>query len=98
MQTADILLAAIVAKWQVRRPRLAEHLNTEFGYVITHPLAVERLIICEQADGTVIPENIGGRFRRKWVVSDGILREVPLDFAWNEMYDTDESGVVFVTP
>ena len=96
--TSDIVLAMLVAEWQVRLPRLGEYLNEQFGYVVTHPLAVERLIICEQADGTVIPENIGGRFLRKWIVLGGSVRVVPLDFAWKEMYDTDDSGAIFVSP
>ncbi len=95
---SDIVLDAFVAEWRVRLPKLAEYLNEQFGYVMTHPLSVERLVICEQADGTVMPENIGGRFRRKWVVTEGSVREVSLDFAWREMYDTDDSGVIYVAP
>jgi hypothetical protein len=93
----DIVLEGLVGEWQARLPRLAEHLKTEFGYVVTHPLAIKRLFICEQADGTVVPENIGGMVRRKWVVQDECVREVPLDFAWKEMYDTDDSGIIYVS-
>ena len=97
--TTDIVLATVIADWHVRLPRLAEHLTEQFGYVVTHPMAVERLIICEQADGTVIPENIGHLFLRKWVVlgrSDP--REVSVGFSQKEMYDTDDSGVIYVSP
>ena len=97
-RASDIVLATLVAEWNARLPRLAEHLNEQFGYVVTHPLAIERLFICEQADGTLIPENIGSRFLRKWVVKGDDVREVPLDFAWKEMYDTDNSGGIFVSP
>jgi hypothetical protein len=37
--TIDIVLATLVAEWQVRLPRLADYLNEQFGYVVKHPLA-----------------------------------------------------------
>ena len=98
ISVADIVLAAVVAEWQVRLPRLAEYLSEQFAYVVTQPLAIKRLFICEQADGTVDPENIGGMFRRKWLIQGECVREVPLDFAWNEMYETDDSGIIYVSP
>jgi hypothetical protein len=50
------------------------------------------------ADGNVASGDIGGKYSRKWVLREGVLRLVPLDYAYDEMYVQDQNGETYVSP
>ena len=58
----------------------------------------KRLFICEMADAEVSAGDIGHNFARKWVLVNGVLEPVALDYAYKEMFDLDESWRLYVSP
>ncbi len=94
----EIVLQALVAMWLARLPRLREYLQSQFGYSLDRPYGCKRLIIAMMADGDMKTNNIGGLYSSKWVLVDTSLEAVSLDFAYKEMYDTDQSGDLYVSP
>ena len=79
-------------------PNVTEYLRNQFGFSLDPAHRFKRLFICEMADAVVSADNIGSMYAHKWVFADDDLDEVALDFAYNEMYETDESESVFVSP
>jgi len=79
-------------------PTLNDFLLREFNCMPSPGYQYNRLFICEMADAIVAEANIGHDFSRKWVFANGVLTKVPLDFAYKEMYATDESEKVYVSP
>jgi hypothetical protein len=94
----DIVLQTLVDLWVERLPSLAHHLQDTFGYSHPSSFTVDRLFIAQMADGNVASGDIGGKYSRKWVLREGVLRLVPLDYAYDEMYVQDQNGETYVSP
>lgn len=94
----EIIVSYLADEWATRLPVLENYLWATFDYSPVRPQKVERLFICVMADADVASNNIGGLYAQKWVLTHGVLEAVPLDFAYDEMYVTDESGDMFLSP
>lgn len=88
----------LVDLWKERLPCLHDYLQATFGYSPVEPLEVTRLFLAQMADGDITTDNMGGVYSLKWVFSRGVLQAVPLDFAYDEMYETDPTGNLYLSP
>jgi hypothetical protein len=88
----------LVSVWVARLPSLGQYLHEQFGCPLVQPHQVKRLFIAQTADGDLAAGNIGGVYSSKWTYTEGILEQVQLDYAYREMYETDASGELYVSP
>lgn len=93
----SLVLRNLTDLWMERLPRLAEHITLTFGVVIPALSHLNRLFMAH-TDGDVPTRNIGGRWSQKWLLENGILEEVALNYEYAEMYQTDSSDEVYITP
>lgn len=95
---SDLVLENLVGMWNARFPTLADYLLTHFGYRSTVSLPISRLFIAQMADADVAAGNIGGLYLRKWVLRDGILDRVALNYDFDKMYETDPADTIYLSP
>lgn len=93
-----LVLHNLVEQWAARLPVLGAYLEATFSYRPVEPIKVKRLFIAEMADGDVMNGNIGGLYAMKWVLKGGILEPVSLDYAYDEMYETDQTESLYLSP
>ncbi len=91
-------LRIVLSLWFTRRSNMAEYLHTQFGYELESEQEFTRLIIAQTTDGNLDTNNIGGQFAAKWVVDADTLTAVDVNYAWNEMYNTDGTDSYYMTP
>jgi hypothetical protein len=95
---ADIIVNYLTRLWSERLPHLSQYLDEHFRFFVTPQQRVRRLFIAQMGDGNVTTGNIGGVYCSKWVMSEGSIEKVPLDYAYQEMYETDSTGEIFLSP
>jgi hypothetical protein len=95
---AVVIARYLAAMWNRILPNAGEYLHRQFGFPLAPVHRFLRLFICQMSDANVSTNDMGGMYARKWVMANDSLDEVALDFAYNEMYDTDESDNVFASP
>lgn len=94
---SDLVLESLVGMWNARFPMLADYLLTNFGYRSTLSLPISRLFIAQMADADVAAGNIGGLYLRKWVLRDGILDRVAINYDFDKMYETDPTDTIYLS-
>src|SRR5260221_6416870 len=96
--TANIVLRHFAHEWSTRSPNLAHYFETQFGYVTSRPLQIDRLIILQMRDGDVGQNRIGSYIMSKWVLQCGKIEVAPPQINANELNQTDASGEIYVSP
>ena len=94
----NLIIRHITDTWAKRLPNLAQFLFEQFGYPPTWTHEVKQLFIAEMADGDVAAGNIGGLYAAKWIFEEGVFKEVALDYHYREMYNTDPSDNLYLSP
>ena len=94
----NLVLSNLLTLWTARLDELPNYLNANFSYSIGSFPTIKRLFIAEMSNGDVLKDNIGSEYAHKWLIVASSLVSVSLDYAYDEMYETNASGEVYLSP